>query len=369
MSGSELLDRLAGEIAAQPSPLPRRMRVDRWIASSAMQKAIRRGETEIALRAGYAYWSVDAGSFWRRLPIVAAEDIGVGDWELVGHVQSTASNPAWRETHGDWRTASFLIGRMSDASKERSAAALVQATLSHPGWAEPCVRLSGCRDDELQELIANPNAPLADRTLAIVYLGGTTRFGPTRLARRGGNPGVLAEALTSAGIPGDLIALCPEKPSSASALFLMLPLLWSELERSQRRSVRSESLDPPQLLGDVPTWALDKHTARGKQAIARFYRSAPAIAEFGGRHIRPQSQPAALEIAVFYAEGVRFRQQLIWDRTAEFASLELEADCAAIEVNPSTMLELVELVRQHIATLDGIRAGICERRSPTGASS
>jgi len=59
------------------------LRVDRWVASSALQKAIRRGETQIALNAGLTYLTLNAASFWRRLPIIALEDIGVGADRVV----------------------------------------------------------------------------------------------------------------------------------------------------------------------------------------------------------------------------------------------------------------------------------------------
>jgi len=71
-----------------PAPLP----VDRWVASSALQKAVRRGEALIALRAGLSYLSLDRAGFWRRLPVIAAEDIGIGDWEVVTQVIAASTD-------------------------------------------------------------------------------------------------------------------------------------------------------------------------------------------------------------------------------------------------------------------------------------
>lgn len=59
------------------------MLCDKWIASSAMQKAIRRGDLVAAQSAGKVLWSADPTAFWRRLHIISVEDIGVADVDTV----------------------------------------------------------------------------------------------------------------------------------------------------------------------------------------------------------------------------------------------------------------------------------------------
>src|SRR6202035_2197639 len=74
---------LEPQVAGRPTPVPDRIRTDRWIASSALQKAIRRGDVNFALRAAYTCLAMDAASFWRGLPIIASEDIGLCDQEVT----------------------------------------------------------------------------------------------------------------------------------------------------------------------------------------------------------------------------------------------------------------------------------------------
>jgi replication-associated recombination protein RarA len=58
------------------------LRCNRWIASSALQKAIRRGEIAIAQRAAFALHRDDRSATWRRLIAIAFEDIGPADIDV-----------------------------------------------------------------------------------------------------------------------------------------------------------------------------------------------------------------------------------------------------------------------------------------------
>ncbi len=76
------------------------MQGDQWLLASAMQKAIRRGEVDTALRAGYALWNIDRQRFWRRLHIVALEDTGVADIESLIQISPLPPNPTGGENGG-----------------------------------------------------------------------------------------------------------------------------------------------------------------------------------------------------------------------------------------------------------------------------
>src|SRR5438067_1653384 len=87
------------EALPHPEPLP----VDQWLASSAMQKSIRRGEGDRAIRAAHTLWTEDRQNFWRRLHVAALEDIGIGDPDAVVKVLVATAAPAWRRRIGDLR--------------------------------------------------------------------------------------------------------------------------------------------------------------------------------------------------------------------------------------------------------------------------
>lgn len=90
-----VLESLAKEIGATPpalDPLP----ADRWLARSALQKAVRRGEVVVALRAAAALHAQVGPAIWRALIIIALEDVGVAEIDVVARVIAAARDKAWR---------------------------------------------------------------------------------------------------------------------------------------------------------------------------------------------------------------------------------------------------------------------------------
>src|SRR5690349_15658793 len=51
----------------------------KWRVSSAWQKAIRRGNVEVAIRMAEGLYSLDPPYAWRRINVIALEDIGVAN--------------------------------------------------------------------------------------------------------------------------------------------------------------------------------------------------------------------------------------------------------------------------------------------------
>src|SRR6266516_3737456 len=58
------------------------LNVSPWIAMSALQKAIRRGQEHLALRAAATLLHVSPERLWRRCGCIAFEDVGVADLDL-----------------------------------------------------------------------------------------------------------------------------------------------------------------------------------------------------------------------------------------------------------------------------------------------
>ncbi len=105
----------------QPEPLVG----DKWLLSSAMQKAIRRGDVEMAERAASSLWHQDRMSFWRRLHVAALEDCGVASTDVVISVLTATASSAWRRKVGDLRVGLYLVRLLCQSVKTRIADELV----------------------------------------------------------------------------------------------------------------------------------------------------------------------------------------------------------------------------------------------------
>ena len=118
-----LIDGLSEALTEAKTPtLPVPLAVDRYVALSALQKGIRRGEEDLALRSAMTLMIGGPHAIWRRLGIIAFEDIGVGNIDAVGWVTVVIGKPEVRKRlGGEWKIADFFIRTLCRSAKCRAA--------------------------------------------------------------------------------------------------------------------------------------------------------------------------------------------------------------------------------------------------------
>jgi hypothetical protein len=133
-----LIDGLSEALAKVEEPTPPiPLAADRYIALSALQKAIRRGEEELALRAAMNLMIGGPHAIWRRLGIIAFEDVGVGNIDAVGWVTVVIGKPEVRQRlGGEWCLADFLIRALCRSAKCRAADDLVHLVERDPALTD-----------------------------------------------------------------------------------------------------------------------------------------------------------------------------------------------------------------------------------------
>jgi replication-associated recombination protein RarA len=70
------------------------------VISSLLQKSIRRSEAEIARRAAFTFFHLKGAAVWRRLMVIAFEDVGIGSVDALTTTVAGAGDSAWRKKHG-----------------------------------------------------------------------------------------------------------------------------------------------------------------------------------------------------------------------------------------------------------------------------
>ena len=100
-------------------PLP----CDRWVAMSALQKAIRRGQVETAKRAVRTLLVTGkVEAVWKRLMIIGFEDIGLGSIDALLMVCALASEKIIRaEYESEMGALDAVVVALCKAPKDRSA--------------------------------------------------------------------------------------------------------------------------------------------------------------------------------------------------------------------------------------------------------
>ena len=87
------------------------LETDRWVASSALQKAVRRGEVAVAQSAALTLLQLDRQALWRRLVGIAVEDVAARPPEPIATVMAGAESSLWRRHHGGDARVALLLRR------------------------------------------------------------------------------------------------------------------------------------------------------------------------------------------------------------------------------------------------------------------
>jgi hypothetical protein len=330
---------------------------DRWIATSAMQKAIRRGDVVTAQRAALTQFNSDSRTVWRRLIIVAAEDVGIGSVDAVIETTRLASDPRMRHQLGGEEAAIFhACRRLAEAPKDRSSDHLVTGAAYDPGLEAAREECGSNPVAGRLEFVADQTRSLPERAVAAWYASGIEN-GRERRVGKGDFDGLM-KVYADLGARGPLLdAVRIAARKTREPIVILLPLLWLAIA-DETPTIDNTAVPQSTYVNDVPTYALDGHTRLGRQAIATFARTEVDIARFLSRHVPDFRGEKALRLAVFFADSAMIRPRLCWRQAGPIERLGIDADFASINVTPVIGSELTELVRQNLARLNAIRADI-----------
>ena len=319
----------------------------------------RRGDSLTAQRALRTLYQHDPSSTWRRLLVIACEDVGIGALDAV---VMTARRSANTKARCDEAAALATAQMLAEVPKDRGADLPFAAALHDPALEIMRLRCRSVPIARRLDFVADPTLSLSERALAAWHSSGVESRGERRVGP--GNLDALMRTYAELGVPEHLIkAVAVAVKKAREPFVLLLPLLWVAAVGSEAELLDSP-LAQPSLVNGVPICALDRHTRLGCHAIKRFAQENAEIARFLSERGCRSGGEGALRMAVFYADGALTRPSFRWRHSAELIAAGVAADFQGVHVGPGVGAELVELVAAHIADLDLIRSQLLSRALP-----
>ncbi len=334
------------------------LKVDPWVASSLLQKAIRRSDLTLAGRAASTLFNQRGAGIWRRLMIIAFEDVGAGSLDTIVQTTLIASDTVWRKKVGhDVRLAVYLARLLAAAPKDRCADYLICAAKDHPEL-EAARELAGCAlVEERLKIVADASKPLPVRATAAWYVSGI-EWGNEKRVGKGDLPGLLA-TLRSLGVPSALVeATRIAATKTREPITIMVPLLWQAAFGEVPPTVVEVSPPPSPVVDGIPLYAFDKHTRIGKRAIHLFARSNDAVRSCLEDYVPEYRAQEAACVAAFYADAAPVRRALAWKQSSHLERLGTGNDLLRSGVAPGGIRPLLEAVRSNLDHLNEIRASL-----------
>ena len=349
---------LADKLAARPCPdfPPSDMPGDRWILLSALQKAVRRGETNIALSAAFTLLASDRAALFRRLPVIVLEDVGVGALNCTTGVIAASTNAAWRKSvGGDAHVLHALVSWVCRVPKCRAADNAILAGKDHPVFEGERERIGGMGTGQLVDVVADSSQPTTTRVMAAWRLAGTDRYPSTCWSAQRGDLDALFTAFDRAGVPMRLLAACRAAVGLMRyPLPISLPVVWSAVQ-GRPSEVQDCSVSPLTLANGVPTYALGKHTRLGKQALRMLTEQCDGLR----RHLEQQSGctswTGAVGAAHFHVESAELGKQLLWGEACALERLGAAGDLNTFGIPVEAAPGFLNCFRTHLSNLDIFR--------------
>jgi hypothetical protein len=262
--------RLAREIDSN-SPLPSKpIAADPWIVSSLLQKSIRRGERELAERAALTFFHHKGAAVWRRLMVIAFEDIGIGSIDALTTTVAAAGDSAWRRNHGgDLRLAAYLAGLLADAPKDRSADYLCDAK-DHPMLADFWRAMENASLQSRLSHVQDQPLGLPQRAVAALSALGIGSRGD--ISRTGGLEALLT-AFRELEVPEELVAATGIAAArTREPITAMVPPIWLAARQSEERVCDCAVPSKPMMCRSTPwistrDWAVKRFGALPARTI------------------------------------------------------------------------------------------------------
>lgn len=354
-SAATILTDIEQAIEQEPPYHPEPMRADRWLLMSALQKAIRRGKIEQATRIAASLICTDKRRFFARLPVIAAEDIGIGSPDVIVKVFTAAASSAWRRRVGEVQVGMYLTRLLCEAVKSRLADAayiLAERATDYSSFREWAAKTT---DRALIYCIIDEDRPLMERCIACWYLAGTQKFMTDAMPQRIGTPARASSVLRSLTSPAPLNEACVSvMGQSRWPLCLFLPLIWQEAQKqpASLRVVHDHIPAAPEVDG-IPICAVDMFTRIGQASVRQLQKVIPGLQGFSVKQVG---------LALFYIDGGRVDRRVTSDALEEFQRQGKIADAESAGLQLPEYTELRECLAANMQRLDDIRRELLTRR-------
>lgn len=349
------------EIARPNSSVPSQ---DIWLAKSTLQKAIRRGDTANALLATSVLLRLQPDGLWRRLTVIALEDIGIADLGLVEECLILCSRRTTRRHNGEeWHAAASLVLRMSGSVKCRDACdALVVADL-HPRLGQLRSDIVEMEAGDARRLLVDNGRTVGERILAAWSLCGTKKFPAANIGEKAGSFNDLVEVYEQMGVhPHVLHVARLGGARTREGHPLSLPLIWL-LSCGGKGNFREHKPSDFARIGGWPSYAFDMHTGLGRRALSIFARRCAALERLVKERLAPAHYLTFVGELVFRADVEVVDRRLAYTGSEQLHQEAEDAHITHFGIEADLAREALALIVKNAGLLDACRMHAFEMRA------
>jgi hypothetical protein len=350
----------AGRASFQAPPMPLSIPLEhRFLATSALQKCIRRGDADGAMRFAQQGCALDIEHTFRRLATCAVEDVGIGNLLAVAMALAVMGDRRMRHNGAPEELAAYLAYLLAVSPKSRLACDLLSICDYDRRLRSLKADLAQSPSSRLRTVAEDRANPIAERMTAAWMLAGPSRFRGTTMPAISRSRDEIMRMMAAARMPLLLYYVADRCAARLSdAMFVSGYFVAEMMEADPEIEVGREPQTEMAMIAGYPAAAYDLHVSVGRLALNRFGRECPEIVRLL-QPVSTGSRDTVVRHGVFIAEGGKLAVRL---RFAKADAIEREAHFVELSFagisDPSDRCVFVTTIRAQMPTLNRIRADL-----------
>lgn len=323
------------------------------LATSLWQKAIRRGHVEWALRAAIGIHQRDPDYTWRRLRIVALEEVSVADLVLVSQVLAIAGKRNLRASLGNLDVLGYFVTRLALSAKCRTPCDMLSWLDPVDGPAPSDAKLASTERMASGDLDAIRGVAAVWRDLAPQSVRVAGRWVTT--GRR--DPWRRDALLEQIDAPPILRYVVRKGHGTYALNALSAPAFQLASVHRAWRTYRDPHPESLELIAGIPAYAYCMYSAPGREALRRWLRHEGRHLD---DHLQAKDRLGLLGNLLFYVEGDFCARRL---DIAHGAAIEYASECALLQrygVRPEQVPAFKQAVQASLASINVMRRQVME---------
>jgi hypothetical protein len=329
---------------------------DRWVCASAMQKAVRRGQVDMAMKAGVSLLHLKPEQLWSRLAVTVQEDIGGANIKLVGLVLWVVGKKAWRHNHGgDVKVLQYLLILMCASHKSRLANDLLCIANYHIDYKKDAHDYFMYSDAYLGDIIQSPDYNLVQKTLASWYIAGVQPRNAFHLHPKQGSHKALFGLYHKLNYPPYVMDCIRMGMGKGEGHARVMGMSHQSHLKAEDKSIIDQCHQPSIQIRHWFSESYDAHTRTGKYAYREFIKRNDDIRHILEKEFPDKDHVAILGMIVFGIEGQKMNNRVTYHEVDEITHTALE--CYVDEYYRDELQMLLEdLVEDRMDDIHACRA-------------
>lgn len=278
--------------------------IDKWLSASAMQKAIRRNQPEIAVSAALSLFYNDSAKFWNRLKIISMEDISPTAFDLVSDLMFVANQHTWRKKHLASETViKYFVVCFCEARKSRVANDLLCISNYHPDYKDVTLELSKASFSALANIYADVSQDIYLRSISAWYICGVQARRYRNMQERRGSWRDFLSLHPASEYPEGFLSVMHKGFAYGEGHSRTYALSWLKVNQAKRISFSNETKESV-VVGKWTSEAFDIHTRIGQASYRGVLKRNNEISSFLEKYLPDVNHLRALGMTIFAIEGM-----------------------------------------------------------------